>query len=150
VRGILFSLHPTRDNEDEMLPRPHYVGQTTTNSVAFCPQSKYTDSAAATCRRNLVPTFVDRGMSLGQRSRSPTVVNLSFLDRSRYFFFQVFPHLSSQVLSGPRSRPGASGLTARNFDHQTTEAVSIRGTVYQIAKAKNVFTTSSKSISPMP
>jgi hypothetical protein len=28
-----------------------------------------------------VPTFVDRGVSRGQRGGSPTVVNLSFLDR---------------------------------------------------------------------
>jgi hypothetical protein len=50
----------------------------------------------------------DRGVSRGQRGRSPTVINLSFLDRSRYFFFQVAPNLSSQVLSGPRSRPTAT------------------------------------------
>jgi hypothetical protein len=36
----------------------------------------------------LVPTFVDRGVSLGQRGGSPMVVNLSFLDRSRYFSFK--------------------------------------------------------------
>jgi hypothetical protein len=36
----------------------------------------------------LVPTFVDRGVSHGQRHASPTVVNLSFLDRSRYFSFK--------------------------------------------------------------
>jgi hypothetical protein len=35
-------------------------------------------------------------MSRGQRSGAPTVVNLSFLDRSRYFLFQVAPHLSSR------------------------------------------------------
>jgi hypothetical protein len=29
----------------------------------------------------LVPTFVDRGVSRGQHSGSPKVVNLSFLDR---------------------------------------------------------------------
>jgi hypothetical protein len=51
------------------------------NSVAFSPQANYTDLATATCRRNLVPTFVDRGVSRGQRGGSPTVVNLSFLDR---------------------------------------------------------------------
>jgi hypothetical protein len=39
-------------------------------------------------RRNLVPTFVDRGVSLGQRGGSHTVINLSFLDRSRYFSFK--------------------------------------------------------------
>jgi hypothetical protein len=35
-----------------------------------------------------VSTFVDRGVSRGQRGGSPTVVNLSFLDRSRYFSFK--------------------------------------------------------------
>jgi hypothetical protein len=39
-------------------------------------------------RRNLVSTFVDRGVSRGQRGGSPTVVNLRFLDRSRYFSFK--------------------------------------------------------------
>jgi hypothetical protein len=56
--------------------------------VALSPQANYTDRATATCRRNLVPTFVDRGMSRGQRGGSPTVVNLNFLDRSRYFSFK--------------------------------------------------------------
>jgi hypothetical protein len=51
------------------------------NSVALSPQVNYTDWATATCRLNLVPTFVDRGVSRGQRGGSPTVVNLSFLDR---------------------------------------------------------------------
>jgi hypothetical protein len=47
-------------------------------------------------------------MSHGQRGGSPTVVNLCFLDRNRYFFFRVAAHLSSQVLSGPRSRTTAT------------------------------------------
>jgi hypothetical protein len=41
----------------------------------FSPQANYTDLATATWR-NLVSTFVDRGMSRGQRGGSPTVVNL--------------------------------------------------------------------------
>jgi hypothetical protein len=45
-----------------------------TNSVALSPQANYTDWATAICRRNLVPTFVDRGVSHGQRGGSPTVV----------------------------------------------------------------------------
>jgi hypothetical protein len=49
-----------------------------TNFVALSPQANYTDWATATCRRNLVPTFVDRGVSRGQRGGSPKVVNLSF------------------------------------------------------------------------
>jgi hypothetical protein len=55
------------------------------NSMALSPQANYTDWATATCQRNLVPTFVDRGVSRGERSGSPTAVDLSFLDQSRYF-----------------------------------------------------------------
>jgi hypothetical protein len=56
-----------------------------TNCVALSSQANDTDWATATCRRNLVPTFVDRGVSHGQCGGSITVVNLSFLDRSHYF-----------------------------------------------------------------
>jgi hypothetical protein len=58
-----------------------------TNSVALSPQANYTDWATATCWQNLVPTFADRGVSC-QCGGSPMVVNLSFLDRSRYFSFK--------------------------------------------------------------
>jgi hypothetical protein len=54
------------------------------NTVSLSPRAKSTERATATFRRNLVPTFVDRGVSRCQRGGSPTVVNLSFLDRSRY------------------------------------------------------------------
>jgi hypothetical protein len=53
---------------------------THTNSVVLSPRAYYTDFATATCRRNLVPTFVDREVSRGQHGGSPTVVNLSSLD----------------------------------------------------------------------
>jgi hypothetical protein len=59
-----------------------------TNSVALSPRANYTDWSTATCRRNLISTFVDRGVSRGQRGGSPTVVDLSFLDRSHYFSFK--------------------------------------------------------------
>jgi hypothetical protein len=36
-----------------------------TNSVAFSPQVNYTYWVTATCRRNLVPTFADRGVLRG-------------------------------------------------------------------------------------
>jgi hypothetical protein len=99
-----------------------------TNSVAFSPQANYTDWTTATGRRNLVPTFVDRGVSRCQRGGTRTVVNLSFLDRSSYVSFQVRPHLSSQGLSGPPFQnhcysenlvaqgiePGTSANVARN------------------------------------
>jgi hypothetical protein len=51
-----------------------------TNAVALSPRANYTDWATTTCRRNVVSTFVDRGVSRGQRGGSPMVVNLSFLD----------------------------------------------------------------------
>jgi hypothetical protein len=41
-----------------------------------------------TFRQNLVPTFVDRGVSHGQRSGFRTVVNLSVIDRNRYISFK--------------------------------------------------------------
>jgi hypothetical protein len=53
------------------------------NSVAFSPQAKYTNWATATGRRILVQTFVDRGISRGQRGGTSTAVNQSSLDRSR-------------------------------------------------------------------
>jgi hypothetical protein len=56
--------------------------------MAFSLQANYTDWATATCWRNLVPTFADRGVLCGQRGGSPTVINLSFLDRSYYFSFK--------------------------------------------------------------
>jgi hypothetical protein len=54
-----------------------------TYSVALSPRTNYTGWSTATWRRNLVPTFVDRRVSRGQRGGSPTAVNLSFLDRER-------------------------------------------------------------------
>jgi hypothetical protein len=42
--------------------------------MALSPQAKYTDWATATCRRKLVPTFVDRGVSRGQRGGSPRLL----------------------------------------------------------------------------
>jgi hypothetical protein len=64
--------------------------------VAFSPEANYTDWSTAACRRNLVPTFGESWVSRDQRDGSPTAVNISFLDRGRYFFFQIAPHLSSR------------------------------------------------------
>jgi hypothetical protein len=44
-----------------------------------------------------VPTFADRVVSCSQRRGSPTAVISNFLDRSRYFLFQVTPQLYSGV-----------------------------------------------------
>jgi hypothetical protein len=59
-----------------------------TNSVALISRANSTDWATVTFRWNLVPTFLARRMSRGQRGGSLTVVNLSFLDRSRYLSFK--------------------------------------------------------------
>jgi hypothetical protein len=56
--------------------------------MAFSPQANYTDWVTATGWQILVPTFVDRGVLHGQRGGTPMAVNLSFLDRSRYFSFK--------------------------------------------------------------
>jgi hypothetical protein len=82
-----FSFRKTPRSLPLALPAPHEE-QTKTNSVALSPRANYTDWATTTFRRNLVSTFVDRGVSRGQRGGSPTVVNLSFLDRSHYFSFK--------------------------------------------------------------
>jgi hypothetical protein len=49
-----------------------------------------------------VPTFVDVGVSRGQRG------GFQFSRPEPLLFFQVAPHLSSQGLSGPHSRPTAT------------------------------------------
>jgi hypothetical protein len=102
---------PVREADDPLpsvsrLHRQHAILKQT-NSVALSPQANYTDWVTATCRRNWVPAFVDRGVSRGQRGGSSTVVNL-FSRPEPLLFFQVAPHLSLQGLSGPRSRPTAT------------------------------------------
>jgi hypothetical protein len=58
------------------------------NSAAFSSQANYTAWAPATDRQLLVPAFVHRGVSRGQRAGTTTAVNGSFLDLSRYFTFK--------------------------------------------------------------
>jgi hypothetical protein len=89
--------------------------------MALSPRS------TATCRRNLVPTFVDRGVSRVQRGGSPTIVNLSFLatflssvsscilTRAEWTPFQT--QCYSENLVAPEIEHGTSGLAARNSDH---------------------------------
>jgi hypothetical protein len=49
-------------------------------------------------------TFVDKGVSRGQRGRTSTTVYLSFLDRSRYFFLISSSFMLTR-LSGPVPDP---------------------------------------------
>jgi hypothetical protein len=44
------------------------------SSLALSPRANCTDWATATYRRNLVPIFVDRGMSRGQRGGPTTAI----------------------------------------------------------------------------
>jgi hypothetical protein len=83
---------------------PQTIELKQTNSVVHSPQANYTDWTTAACKRNLVPTFVDRGVSRGQRGGSPTAVNLSFLDRRLYLFLSSSSSFILTTLSGPRSR----------------------------------------------
>jgi hypothetical protein len=108
-----------------------------TNSVAFSLQANYTDWATAIGRRILVPTFVDRGISLGQRGGSPTAVNLSLLDRSRYFFFQVAPHLSSRDWVG--SVPDSVLLRkCSSAGNRTRDLCDCRQKLWPLDHSKNV------------
>jgi hypothetical protein len=75
-------------------------------SVVFSPQANYTDWSTSTCWLNLMPAFVDRRKSRGQSGRCLTVVNISFVDPSRYFFSSSSSFILMR-LSGPRFRPTA-------------------------------------------
>jgi hypothetical protein len=97
--------------------------------MALSPQVNYTDWATGTCRRNLMPTFADRGLSRGLCSGSPTVVNLSFVDQSRYLSFKylIYPHEAewtpfqthcyAENLVASAIEPRTFGLAVRNSDH---------------------------------
>jgi hypothetical protein len=77
----------------------------------------------------VVPTFADRGCCVVS-AMDPPVVSLGFLDRSRYYFFQVAPrcpreaewtplqsHCFSENLEAPGIEPRTYESVARNSDH---------------------------------
>jgi hypothetical protein len=68
--------------------------QIKTKLRAFGPRANYADRATAPCWRSCQLLRID-GVAWSEQ-RIPTVVNLDFLDRSRYFLFQVAPQLSSR------------------------------------------------------
>jgi hypothetical protein len=61
----------------------------------FGPRANYTDRATAACWRSQCQLLRIEGVAWPAQ-RIPTVVNLGFLDRSRYFSIQVAPQLSSR------------------------------------------------------
>jgi hypothetical protein len=86
-----------------------------------------------------VPNVVDRVVSPCQRGGNPTAVNLSFVDRSRYFSFkQILSYLHdadwtpfqthhySEYLVAQEIEPRTSGLAARNSEYYTTGEVLLR------------------------
>jgi hypothetical protein len=98
--------------------------------MAFSPQANYTYWATATGQKILVSTFVDRGVSRGQRGRASTAFNLSFLDLSHCFSFKyllIYPHKAewtplqthcyTENLMALGIEPRTSGSAARNSDH---------------------------------
>jgi hypothetical protein len=80
------------------------------NSVALSPLANYTDWSTATCRRNLVPTFADRGASRGQRGGSPTVVNLTILSQ-----LQITSYIASSSLMSSSDASVPTRATRRHI-----------------------------------
>jgi hypothetical protein len=93
------------------------------------PQANYTDRATAAYQRSWCQPFADRGCHVVSVT-NPYGRILGFLDRSRYYFFQVAPQLYSRGWVDPvpdplplrkpasaRNRTRSSGSVARNSDH---------------------------------
>jgi hypothetical protein len=59
------------------------------------PQANYTDRATAACYRSYCQLFADRGCRVVSVT-DPHGRIIGFLDRSRYYFFQVAPQLYSR------------------------------------------------------
>jgi hypothetical protein len=89
-RRVHYSNGRNTYNRLQPVPEVYTNKNKQTNSVALSPRANYTDWATAPCWWILVPTFVDRGVSRGQRGGSPTVVNLSFLDRKFTQFVKLW------------------------------------------------------------
>jgi hypothetical protein len=91
---------------------------TINNSVALSPQANYTDWSTATCRRNLVPTFVDRGGSRGQRGGSRYISFTYLLIYSHKGWVKHIPaHYYTENLVAPVIAPGTSEIAATNSDY---------------------------------
>jgi hypothetical protein len=72
-----------------------FVVKTETKLRGFGPIANYADRATAARWRSSANFLRIEGVAWSEQ-RIPTVVNLGFLDRSRYYFFQVSPQLSSR------------------------------------------------------
>jgi hypothetical protein len=105
-------------------------------------KTPWPESASELCRPSdrclsakIVPTFADRGCHVVSFTDPYDRIH-DFLDRSRYFFFEIAPQFYSggwvdritnsllvRKSGSVWNRTRTSGSVARNSDHQTTEAV---------------------------
>jgi hypothetical protein len=69
--------------------------KTKTKLSGFGPRANYTDRATAAFWRSKCQLLRIEGVAWSAQ-RIPTVVNLGFLGRSRYFFLKVAPQFSSR------------------------------------------------------
>jgi hypothetical protein len=111
--GIVSTRHfpyigPTIEISDQVsnIARLSVVFLTTFNSVAWFRERTYRLGDRRLSAK-LVPNFADRGCHVVNVT-DPYGRTLVFLDRRRYFFFQVAPQLYSRGWVGPRSRPTPS------------------------------------------
>jgi hypothetical protein len=89
------------------------------------PRANYTDRKIAACQRSQCQLFADRGCHIVSVT-DPYGCNLGFLDRSRYFFFQVAEWTPFQIRYfseypvAPGIEPGTSWSVAWNWplDHR--------------------------------
>jgi hypothetical protein len=101
-----------------------YMTRKTKQLRGLSPQANYTDRATATCGRSQCKLLRIKGVTWSAWRI------LEFLDRSRYFFFQVAPRLYSRGWVDPvpdplllresgsaGNRTWTSGSVARNADH---------------------------------
>jgi hypothetical protein len=99
----------------------------------------------------LMTTFADRGCHVSVTDPYGRI--LGYLDRSRYFFFQVVPQLYSRGWVGSvpdplllrksgsaGNRTRTSGSVARNTDHYTTEAARTAINLYKTEWAQETST----------
>jgi hypothetical protein len=90
---------------------------------------------------NFSSKYAYSGVSHGQRDGTPTAINLSFLGRNRYFFFQAAPIYAHKVewipfqnycYSGNLVAPGIKPMTSVSVS-RTTEAVNKNNMLHQIS-----------------
>ena len=78
---------------------PKHAETTIKKLRGLSPRANSTDRAAAAGRRSQCQLLRIEGVTWSAQ-RVPTAVNLCFLDRSRYFFIQVAPQLTSRGSRG--------------------------------------------------